>query len=178
MAYSAHDLRYFDGLAFSEVYKCRRSPGPDSSLTTFVLLLHIMAPSTLETAQDDGVVIGLKSLSNVEQRLEIDELLVKHPDVFNLFLLALERLQQDQSKMGYFKIAGIPHAISQFLGFLTNILRNPWSPHRELGQRSRRHEKSWWLLYSRLQSFPNVAPAVSRHDGGNIFIPTMRESYI
>ncbi|KAB2569580.1 Tyrosinase [Lasiodiplodia theobromae] len=66
-----------------------------------------MAPSTLETAQDDGVVIGLKSLSNVEQRLEIDELLVKHPDVFNLFLLALERLQQDQSKMGYFKIAGI-----------------------------------------------------------------------
>ena len=64
----------------------------------------------LKDAQKDGIVIGLKNISGVLERREIDKVLLKEPDVFNLYLLALERLQEDkegkQDKMGYFQVAG------------------------------------------------------------------------
>ncbi|OJD40032.1 tyrosinase [Diplodia corticola] len=66
---------------------------------------------SLAQAQADGVVIGLKGLSGIHPRREIDDLVVNEPDMFNLFILALESLQKDegahQNKMGYFQIAGI-----------------------------------------------------------------------
>ncbi len=60
-------------------------------------------------AQKNGVVIGLKGVTGVVERLDIDELLLKKPDTFNLFLLALRNLQEDTETtdpMGYFQIAG------------------------------------------------------------------------
>lgn len=60
-------------------------------------------------AQQTGVVLGLGGVSGVVARLDIDELLLKKPDTFNLFLLALRDLQEDPDTtkpMGYFQIAG------------------------------------------------------------------------
>lgn len=68
---------------------------------------------SLAQAQDDGVVIGLHGISGIQPRREIDDLVVNEPDMFNLFLLALESLQKDegehQNKMGYFQVAGLFH---------------------------------------------------------------------
>lgn len=63
----------------------------------------------LDQAQRDGVVIGLKDVAGVVSRRDIDWLLLNEPDTFNLFLIALQRLQDepDSSKiMGYYQIAG------------------------------------------------------------------------
>ena len=70
-------------------------------------------------AQKDGVVIGLKSIGGVVERLDIDVMLKNQPDTFNLFILALEKLQAindpetkqpiAQDKMGYFQVAGNSH---------------------------------------------------------------------
>lgn len=60
-------------------------------------------------AHKEGVVLGLKGVTGVVDRLDIDELLLRKPDTFNLFLLALKELQEDQDTtklMGYFQIAG------------------------------------------------------------------------
>ena len=69
--------------------------------------------SWLDEAQEHGVVVGLKNATGqAVERLDIDKLLLDHPDTFNLFLLALEYLQnEDKSnndKMGWFQIAGMP----------------------------------------------------------------------
>lgn len=61
-------------------------------------------------AQQKGVVIGLKGISDTPvPRLEIDDLLLKKPDTFNLFLLAVSELQEDQyatNKMAWQQVAG------------------------------------------------------------------------
>ncbi|KAL1618339.1 hypothetical protein SLS54_007316 [Diplodia seriata] len=66
---------------------------------------------SLAQAQTDGVVIGLHGVSGIQPRREIDDLVLNEPDMFNLFLLALESLQKDegahQDKMGYFQVSGI-----------------------------------------------------------------------
>jgi tyrosinase len=63
----------------------------------------------LNQAQKDGVVVGLKDVAGVVPRLDVDQLLLQEPDTFNLFLLALQSLQEDDSSniMGYYQIAGI-----------------------------------------------------------------------
>lgn len=62
----------------------------------------------LQKAQRDGVVLGLKALGPAEERLDVDVLLAKYPDTFNLYILALEALQdvRNKDKMGYFEVAG------------------------------------------------------------------------
>ncbi|KAF2235210.1 hypothetical protein EV356DRAFT_500824 [Viridothelium virens] len=72
---------------------------------------------SLLQAQQRGVVVGLKGVANGSpvSRLDIDELLVKKPDAFNLFLLALDDLQNEKNtkeKMGYYQVAGIAHPLS------------------------------------------------------------------
>ena len=67
--------------------------------------------NNLLKAQKDGVVLGLRDVTGtgVVARLDIAELLLKKPDTFNLFLLALKDLQEDPDAtkpMGYFQIAG------------------------------------------------------------------------
>lgn len=62
--------------------------------------------ASLSEAQKDGIVIGLRSVSGVHPRREIDYLVKNEPDMFNLFLLAIESLQHDETKMGYFQVCG------------------------------------------------------------------------
>lgn len=61
----------------------------------------------LSQAHTNGVVIGLAGTGNVVSRLDIDQLLTREPLTFNLFLLALAKLQTQPDKMGFFQIAGM-----------------------------------------------------------------------
>ncbi|KAM7189411.1 hypothetical protein V8F20_010141 [Naviculisporaceae sp. PSN 640] len=63
-------------------------------------------------ASESGVVVDMKSLTGLDQnveRVDIDVLLTEHPDTFNLFLQALDDMQNDkpESIVGYFQLAGI-----------------------------------------------------------------------
>ena len=49
----------------------------------------------INQAQKDGVVLGLKAVAGVAQRMDIDKLLHDLPDTFNLFCLALIDLMND-----------------------------------------------------------------------------------
>ena len=65
--------------------------------------------SSLDKAQQNGVVIGLKdeAPNTAIERLDIDVLLTQEPDTFNLFLLALAKVQEDGTdKMSFKQIAG------------------------------------------------------------------------
>ena len=75
-----------------------------------------MAPS--EADLNAGIVFGMGALNNdeVRARLDIDVMIARQPDVFNLFLLALTDLKADKSKLGYFSLAG------DFLVFLSILL--------------------------------------------------------
>ena len=73
-----------------------------------------MAPSEqalaeLRDAHEKGIVFGLQGVSKTVERLDVDVLLTKHPKTFNLFVLALDKLQHEtppSDKMSYFQIAG------------------------------------------------------------------------
>lgn len=74
----------------------------------------------LNKAHDDGVVLGLADVAGVAQRLDIDVMLLKQPDTFNLFIIALLELQGRQvpwkvdpgytftsaDKISFFQLAG------------------------------------------------------------------------
>ena len=78
----------------------------------------------LLNAQKNGVVIGLGGVTGVVARLDIDELLLKKPDTFNLFLLALRDLQEDPDTtkpMGYFQIAGTLKNPSPRVSFMSDF---------------------------------------------------------
>jgi hypothetical protein len=49
----------------------------------------------LKHARENGLVIGLKFLNQTKARQDIDVLLKKEPDTFNLFLLAFKELKDD-----------------------------------------------------------------------------------
>ena len=64
--------------------------------------------SDLRKAHAAGQVVGLRDFG-IAYRLDIDVLLTKQPDTFNLFLIALDSLQNEEPStniMGYFQIAG------------------------------------------------------------------------
>ena len=65
----------------------------------------------LKEACAQGRVIGLYDVtSEARNRVDIDEMLTQEPKIFNLYLLALEYLQDEKKskddKMSYFEIAG------------------------------------------------------------------------
>lgn len=62
--------------------------------------------ATIDRAQVDGVVAGLRQVSGTRLRVDIDELILTEPDVTNLYILALEELQRDSGKMGWFQVTG------------------------------------------------------------------------
>ncbi|MCJ1404105.1 hypothetical protein MMC11_007330 [Xylographa trunciseda] len=66
-----------------------------------------MVGLTLDEAQEKGIVIGLKDVSDVRYRLDIDSFMMTKPDCFNLFILAVGELQKDSGNMGWFEVAGI-----------------------------------------------------------------------
>lgn len=71
----------------------------------------------LNEAQRHGVVIGLKNVAGVAQRLDIDKFLLELPDTFNLFCLALSDLMNDPDSsdlMGYYQLAGM-HGLPKML---------------------------------------------------------------
>lgn len=47
----------------------------------------------LNEAHQKGLVVGLRDVAGVEQRLDIDELLLAHPVRFNLLVLAFKELK-------------------------------------------------------------------------------------
>ena len=65
--------------------------------------------ASIQNVQRDGVVAGLAFSGQALARLDIDQLLLSQPDTFNLFLLALERLQSANAidKMAWYQVAGI-----------------------------------------------------------------------
>lgn len=93
----------------------------------------------LNKAHDEGVVIGLHEVSGVQERLDIDVMLLTQPDTFNLFLIALMELQgkkvnwevdagysfTSKEIMSWFQIAG-----KSFIRLLTNIcLADHYQPY-------------------------------------------------
>jgi hypothetical protein len=67
----------------------------------------------LKAAQEGFYVIGLGDVTGeVGVRRDIDDLALNEPEAFNVFVIALKRLQ-DPSRasnyMDYFQIAGISH---------------------------------------------------------------------
>ena len=75
--------------------------------------------TTLDDAQKKGIVIGLSGETDKPvSRLDIDELLLKHPKTFNLFLLALKDLQDaekhENDKLGYFQVAGMINVLLMY----------------------------------------------------------------
>jgi tyrosinase len=74
--------------------------------------------ANLKEAQEKGVILGLREISGIIPRVDIDVLLAKEPDTFNLFILAIDKIQLNgdpakdteagwMEKMGYFQVAGL-----------------------------------------------------------------------
>lgn len=103
---------------------------------------------SLEEAHKDGLVVGLKDVNGVKERLDIDILLLKHPDTFNLLVMALKEIKGEEvpwkidpdfmvrkeDKMSYYQMAGKSEASRA-----RSMLRNRYSrtPLSALGWRTR-----------------------------------------
>lgn len=62
----------------------------------------------LKRAHEKGIIVGLRNIAGIAFRLDIDVLLSQQPDTFNLFLIALDELQNADAQdiMGFYQIAG------------------------------------------------------------------------
>lgn len=63
----------------------------------------------LKEATDAGIVKGLRDISGVKPRLDIDVMIRDQPDTFNLFILALDKMQKPDfqpSRLRYAEISG------------------------------------------------------------------------
>ena len=72
-------------------------------------LVDQQALQHLREEHEKGILLGLKGVSGTVERLDIDVLLSKSPKTFNLFLLALDKLQNDVpygKRMSFFQLAG------------------------------------------------------------------------
>ncbi|KAL8787253.1 MAG: hypothetical protein Q9195_007863 [Heterodermia aff. obscurata] len=81
----------------------------------------------LKQAHEDGVVLGLKEVTGLLPRLDVDVMLTTQPDTFNLFLLALRALQDEgmsKDKNGYFELASI-HGLPKGLWDGVDPLKDP-----------------------------------------------------
>lgn len=74
------------------------------------------AIAALKDAQEKGIVLGLANLGlGAVERMDVDVLLSKYPDTFNLYLLALDELAHgNKDKMAYYEIAGKSSEIISF----------------------------------------------------------------
>ena len=120
----------------------------------------------LSQAHANGVVIGLLGSGSVVARLDIDQLLTREPLTFNLFLLALAKLQTQPDKMGYFQIAGM-FIVFTFRDILTGC-GYPWLACIQLGWYRRPWPRRTWserrrLLHSWTSNVPNLASTICCH---------------
>lgn len=56
-----------------------------------------------------GVVVDIKRLTGEtidRPRMDIDLFIVRHPNTFNLMLQAFIKMQEDESSVGYYQVAG------------------------------------------------------------------------
>jgi hypothetical protein len=83
----------------------------DSIVTKDVTMAQPIHPdvASIQNAQRNGVVAGLASTGRNLPRLDIDQMLLTQPDTFNLFLLALEKIQSTGTadKWGWFQLSGV-----------------------------------------------------------------------
>ena len=99
-------------LDFTSLITVSTIPG-SAIYPTFTIDIGLLPPTTMDAlkeAHNDGVVLGLKDVAGVLPRLDVDVMLITQPDTFNLFLLALRVLQNDnlnKDKNGYFELASI-----------------------------------------------------------------------
>ena len=73
------------------------------------------AMDALLHGHQNSVVMGLKSVAGVVQRLEIDDLITTKEDTFNLYMLALGEMQAPdyhKNKMSFNQIAGMSTTLS------------------------------------------------------------------
>lgn len=83
-------------------------------LALLTLHKHTMAKldrqkfDSLKTQHKSGLIVGLKDVAGVKDRLDIDVLLKRNPKTFNLFLQALQHLKDMKKSeiMSYYQIAG------------------------------------------------------------------------
>lgn len=75
----------------------------------------------LNEAYQEGLVVGLRDVAGIAPRLDIDELLLNHPETFNLLIIALKELKGEtvpweipnefkiakENKFSFFQIAGM-----------------------------------------------------------------------
>lgn len=75
---------------------------------------------SLDEANKQGLVVGLKDVNGIKERLDIDVLMCNYPDTFNLLILALLELKAEKvpwsidpdfvvnktDKMSFYQIAG------------------------------------------------------------------------
>lgn len=147
----------------------------------------------LNEAHEQGVVLGLANVSGIAQRLDIDELLLHHPDTFNLFLIALMEMQglevpwetpkeyafSPEDKLSYFQIAGpplqsptLPCSMTLIINRYTRIAGHTmgWRRPSEHGLRQCRQRQKTratrGLLRSRDAHVCAMAPTIPRHAGG------------
>lgn len=97
---------------------------PTSTHHRLELSKHCLQISTnmdvLNESYQKGLVVGLRDVAGVVPRLDIDELLLKHPETFNLLIIALKELKGEDvpwqvpsdfkvakgDKLSFFQIAG------------------------------------------------------------------------
>ena len=85
----------------------------------------------LQDAHRDGVVIGLQSTGPPVNRLDIDQFMVQEPAAFNLFLLALGKLKNENAVSimpRYMHQLTICHAYMAYpecLGITSNLTCRP-----------------------------------------------------
>ena len=130
----------------------------------------------LEQAQKEGRVVGLKDVTKkVLNRADIDLMVKNQPDTFNLYLLALEFMQDEKmsqgDKMNWFDISGTPsHTVSSPIAYRLAASRYSWTSARVVGwcirtgQRSKRRRRQ--LLSPRDDLVSHLASSVSCNDGG------------
>ena len=83
----------------------------------------------------NGVVVGMAALtgdSTPRPRYDIDVMIKYHPDIFNLFLQALVKVQNDSGPLGWFSIAGRCDEHPQHYT-ISPLPRYSWSSKRPLG---------------------------------------------
>jgi hypothetical protein len=130
----------------------------------------------LNTAVAQGLATGLPGFGIVP-RQDIDVLLSKEPDCFNLFLLALRELQAEKpgqppqwtEKMSFYQLAGdsTPQGLADTTQQLIWMYRNSWAAKSTMGWRTgQRHceQHQWlWVLQPLDSDVPNMAPAIPCH---------------
>lgn len=120
-------------------------------------------------ATEQGVVIGLKGLGEPVPRREIDQLLPEKPETFDLFLLALKDLQEDDHKklMGYVQVPSIVVMVLYSIFPLRPKHRYLWSPQSQMERRRLAKQRRGQHVFLRIlrSQYPYISDLASSVSG-------------